>query len=86
MMFKAARFLPEDHSKQLIEMARGLSMNAKWDGALRVYGVSYSSGHKLDQGQAQAAEVRNTTSLLLKAAKSVTVWATGQSWRISDYC
>ena len=39
MMFKAAKMLPCEASQQMIEMARGLSMNAKWDAALRNYGV-----------------------------------------------
>ncbi|VDD75022.1 unnamed protein product [Mesocestoides corti] len=42
MIFKAANLLPSDGSPQLIEMARGLSVNAKWDAALRVYGLRLS--------------------------------------------
>ncbi|EUB59861.1 hypothetical protein EGR_05337 [Echinococcus granulosus] len=57
MMFKAAAYLPIEASQQMIEMAQGLFMNAKWDAALRIYGLRLSRrdprpdvvlGHLLD--------------------------------------
>lgn len=46
MMFKAANYLPTEASQQMMEMAQSLSMNAKWDAALRVYGVSVFLTHR----------------------------------------
>ncbi|CDI98665.1 kinetochore associated protein 1 [Echinococcus multilocularis] len=57
MMFKAAAYLPIEASQQMIEMAQCLFMNAKWDAALRIYGLRLSRrdprpdvvlGHLLD--------------------------------------
>ncbi|KAL5108770.1 hypothetical protein TcWFU_003767 [Taenia crassiceps] len=57
MMFKAASYLPIEASKQMVEMAQSLSRNAKWDAALRIYGLRQSRrdprpdvvlGHLLD--------------------------------------
>ncbi|KAM7536007.1 hypothetical protein Aperf_G00000094217 [Anoplocephala perfoliata] len=42
MMFKASSLLRTESSEKMIRMARGLAMNAKWDAALRVYGLRHS--------------------------------------------
>lgn len=40
MMYKASRLLTAEDGQRMVTMAKGLALNAKWDAALRVYGVS----------------------------------------------
>ncbi|VDM18826.1 unnamed protein product [Hydatigera taeniaeformis] len=42
MIFKAANYFPAEVSQQMAEKAQCLSMNAKWDSALRTYGLRLS--------------------------------------------
>ncbi|VDK20851.1 unnamed protein product [Taenia asiatica] len=79
MMFKAANYLPTEASQQMIEMAQSLSMNAKWDAALRVYGLRLSHrnprpdvvlGHLLDISPHLCRPLTVTTPLSLGSASA----------------
>ncbi|KAM3186888.1 hypothetical protein ACTXT7_003420 [Hymenolepis weldensis] len=42
MMYKASRLLTAEDGQRMVTMAKGLALNAKWDAALRVYGLRHS--------------------------------------------
>ncbi|VDN96726.1 unnamed protein product [Rodentolepis nana] len=42
MMYKASRLLGAEDAARMVAMAKGLALNAKWDAALRVYGLRHS--------------------------------------------